>query len=266
MSLAGRLIGTGIVVLVAMVLYLSATTFGRRAVKRVQERGPEAADRVRTLWIMARRLIRLVVVVTAALALLQVWGVGLAPFLAVGTAVAAAIGFGAQDLVKDVIAGFAILIEDQFRVGDVVGIAGATGVVEDIHLRVTVLRDVEGRVHFVPNGQITVSTNYTNLFAQPLIDVGVAYDTDVDRALQVMKDELDALSADPQWSDRIKGEVEVFGVQDLADSAVTLRMRMTTVASDRWTVRREALRRVKKRFEAEGISIPFPQLTIHQRG
>ncbi len=265
MSVADRLIGTAIVVVVAAVLYLLATRFGRRVVGRVKERGPETADRVRTLWVVARRLVMVAVVVTAGLALLQVWGIGLAPFLAVGTAVAAAIGFGAQDLVKDVIGGFFILVEDQFRVGDVVSIAGATGVVEDIQLRVTVLRDQEGSVHFVPNGHITVSTNYTNLFAQPVIDVGVAYDTDVDRALQVMKDELEVLAADPEWSDRIKGEVEVFGVQELGDSAVTIRMRMTTVADERWTVRREALRRVKKRFESEGITIPFPQLTIHQR-
>ena len=216
--------------------------------------------------IMSRRMILIAVVVTTALALLQIWGVGLAPFLAVGTAVAAAIGFGAQGLVRDLIAGFFILIEDQFRVGDVVSIAGASGVVEDIQLRVTVLRDVEGNVHFVPNGQITVSTNYTSLFAQPVIDVGVAYDTDLDAALDIMKDELESLAADPAWADRIKGEVEVFGVDKLGDSAVTLRMRLTTVANERWTVRREAYRRVKSRFDSEGITIPFPQLTIHQRG
>lgn len=265
MSVIDRLVATGIVIGVAMILYWLATRFGRRVVGRVEARGAETAERAKTLWIMARRLILIAVVVTAALALLQVWGIGLAPFLAVGTAVAAAIGFGAQGLVKDLIAGFFILVEDQFRVGDVVEIAAATGVVEDIQLRVTVLRDFEGNVHFVPNGQITVAKNYTSLFAQPVIDVGVSYDTDVDRALEIMKDELDALAADPAWSEKMKGEVEVLGVQELGDSAVTLRMRMNTVADERWTVRREALRRVKKRFDAEGITIPFPQLTIHRR-
>lgn len=259
------LIRTGIALGVAIVIYLLAKRFGRRVVNRVEQRGPETAERAVTLWIMARRLILIAVVVTTALALLQIWGVGLAPFLAVGTAVAAAIGFGAQDLVKDLIAGFFILIEDQFRVGDVVSIAGASGVVEDIQLRVTVLRDLEGNVHFVPNGQIQVSTNYTSIFAQPVIDVGVSYDTDLDRALEVMKDELEMLIADPDWSPMINGELEVFGVQELAESQITLRMRLTTTANDRWTVRREALRRVKKRFEEEGITIPFPQLTIHQR-
>ena len=96
--------------------------------------------------------------------------------------------------------------------------------------------------------------------------MGVAYDTDLDAALDIMKDELESLAADPAWADRIKGEVEVFGVDKLGDSAVTLRMRLTTVANERWTVRREAYRRVKSRFDSEGITIPFPQLTIHQRG
>lgn len=261
----GTLVRTAVVLVVAFVAYWLATRFGRRVVGRMESRGAETAERVATLWLMARRLVLIAVVVTAALALLQIWGVGLAPFLAVGTAVAAAIGFGAQDLVKDLIAGFFILIEDQFRVGDVVSIGGVSGVVEDIQLRVTVLRDLEGNVHFVPNGQITVSTNYTSKFAQPVIDVGVAYDTDVDRALEVMREELEALAADPEWSDMIRGEVEVFGVDKLGESSVTLRMRMTTSANDRWTVRREALKRIKKRFEVEGITIPFPQLTIHQR-
>lgn len=264
-DLVQSLIGTGIAIAVAAILYWLSVRFGRRVLARVEQRGPETAERANTLWIMARRLILIAVIVTTALALLQIWGVGLAPFLAVGTAVAAAIGFGAQDLVKDLIAGFFILIEDQFRVGDVVNIAGATGTVQDIQLRVTVLRDLEGNVHFVPNGQIKVSTNYTSLFAQPVIDIGVAYDTDVDRALEIMQDELEGLIADPEWSEMIKGELEVFGVQELAESQITLRMRLTTTAKDRWMVRREALRRVKKRFEDEGITIPFPQLTIHQR-
>ena len=263
--MADGLIATGVAVGVAIVLYFIAVRFGRRVLTRVEQRGPETAERANTLWIMARRLILIAIVVTTALALLQIWGVGLAPFLAVGTAVAAAIGFGAQDLVKDLIAGFFILIEDQFRVGDVVDIAGASGVVQDIQLRVTVLRDVEGNVHFVPNGQIQVSTNYTSLFAQPVIDIGVSYDTDVDHALEIMRDELEAFIADPDWSPMIKGELEVFGVQELAESQITLRMRLTTTANDRWTVRREALRRIKRRFEDEGITIPFPQLTIHQR-
>lgn len=213
---------------------------------------------------MARRVLLVVTVFTTILLVLVIWGFSLTPFLAVGTVFAAAVGFGAQDLVRDVIAGFFILMEDQFHVGDSVGIAGTRGSVEDIQLRVTVLRDLEGNVHYVPNGQIIVTTNYTSVFAQPVIDVSVDYSTDVDMALEVMRDELNKLASDPEWTSRIKGECEILGLNKLEDSGVQLRARLTTVADERWSVRREAFRRLKNRFDAEGISIPFPQLTIHK--
>lgn len=213
---------------------------------------------------MIRRLFLLTLLVTAILVIFSVWGISITPFLAMGTVVAAAVGFGAQDMVKDFIAGFFILVEDQFRVGDTVTIADVSGTVEDIQFRVTKLRDLEGKVHIVPNGQIKVASNHTSLYARPVIDVGISYDSDVDQALAVMKDELDALAADPEWSDRVRGEPEVLGVNSLDDSAVVLRARITTTAQERWPVRREALRRIKKRFDAEGITIPFPQVTIHK--
>ena len=213
---------------------------------------------------MIRRLFLLTLLVTAILVIFGVWGISITPFLAMGTVVAAAVGFGAQDMVKDFIAGFFILVEDQFRVGDTVTIADVSGTVEDIQFRVTKLRDLEGNVHIVPNGQIKVASNHTSLYARPVIDVGISYDSDVDQALAVMKDELQGLAADPEWSDRVRGEPEVLGVNSLDDSAVVLRARITTTAQERWPVRREALRRIKKRFDAEGITIPFPQVTIHK--
>lgn len=213
---------------------------------------------------MARRVLVVITVFTTILLVLVIWGFSLTPFLAVGTVFAAAVGFGAQDLVRDVIAGFFILMENQFHVGDSVAIAGTRGSVEDIQLRVTVLRDLEGNVHYVPNGQITVTTNYTSVFAQPVIDISVDYSTDVDMALDVMRDELNKMASDPEWTSRIKSECEILGVNKLEDSGVQLRARLITVADERWSVRREAFRRIKNRFDAEGISIPFPQLTIHK--
>jgi small conductance mechanosensitive channel len=192
------------------------------------------------------------------------WGFSLTPFLAIGTVFGAAIGFGAQDLVKDVLAGFFILAEDQYRIGDTVTIADTNGTVEDIQFRITVLRDHEGNVHFVPNGQITVTSNFTNLYAQPVLDVGIAYGADVDHAMTVMLDELRKLAADPDWNELITDEPEMLGVQELAQSAVIVRARLTTRADARWSARREALLRIKKRFDAEGIEIPFPHLTISQ--
>lgn len=260
-----QLIATGVIVLVAAVLYWLSRIAGRRYVVRMTEKGPDRGARAGTLWTVLRRVVLLVILITAMLFVFSVWGWGIAPFLGVGTVLAAAIGFGAQDLVKDFLSGFFILMEDQFHVGDTITIAGTTGTVEDIQLRVTVLRDLEGNEHFVPNGQITVTSNFTSKFAQPVIDIGVAYEADTDRALAILKDELRLLAVDEEYGPLISAEPEVLGVTELADSAVVLRARLTTVADSRWMVRREALRRIKNRFDAEGISIPFPQVTLNQK-
>jgi small-conductance mechanosensitive channel len=254
----------------SVIAYWVVRAAGRRYVRRGEAKGVEAGARASTLWTVLRRLAVLVIVSTAILFIFLAWGWSIAPFLGVGTVLAAAIGFGAQDLVKDFISGFFILMEDQFRVGDVITVAGVnstvtTGTVEDIQLRVTVLRDLEGNAHFVPNGQIAVISNFTSKFAQPVVDVGVAYETDLDRALDIMKDELGKLANDTEFGKWIDGEPEILGVNELGVSSVVLRGRLTTDADQRWTVRREALRRIKKRFDVEGIVIPFPQITINQK-
>jgi small conductance mechanosensitive channel len=246
---------TAIIVVFAVVLYLILAAAGARFVERVRQRTPGSAARVATLWVMVRRVILIVIVVLVILMVVDIWGLNMAPFLAVSTAIAAALGFGAQNLVRDVIAGFFILAEDQYRIGDTVTIAATTGKVEDIQFRVTVLRDGEGNVHYVPNGQITVSSNLTSLYASPSIDVRVGYQADVDRAMEVMLDELASMSADPSWSDMITKEPQMLGVQDLVGSGVLIRARLTTVAEQRWSVQREALRRLKNRFAGEEIEI-----------
>ena len=258
-----NLIRTGVILVGAAISYWAAMRLGRRVVTNKVERGNGGA-RAETLWTMGRRVIAIVIVATTILLVIVTWGFSLAPFLAVGTVFAAAIGFGAQNLVRDVIAGFFILMEDQFHVGDSVRIADTAGKVEDIQLRVTVLRDLEGNVHFVPNGQITVTSNFTSVYAQPVIDISIDYGVDVDHALEVLGDELAKLASDPEWAPRIHGDPEILGVNALLDSGVQLRGRVTTLADERWTVKREAFRRIKNRFEAEGIPIPFPQLTIHK--
>ena len=264
-STGAALLGTAIVFAVTAAVYVVARWIGNRFVSRFKERGPETGARVATLWLMIRRVILAVLIIVVGLMTLDLWGISLAPFLAVGTIAGVAIGFGAQDVVKDLLAGFLILAEDQYHIGDTVTIADATGTGEDIQFRVTVLRDLEGTVHFVPNGQITVTSNYTRVFGRPVLNVGIAYSEDVDRAMEVMHDELSKLATDDEWSSKIGGPVEMMGVQSLGDSSVVLRARLTTMAEERWSVRREALRRLKNRFDAEGIEIPFPQLTIHHR-
>jgi small conductance mechanosensitive channel len=257
------LVGTAIAIGALTVVWLVVLWTGSRFVGRFESRGGEGGSRATTLWALIRRVMLILLLVLGVLLVLSVWQVSLTPFLALGTVFGAALGFGAQDLVRDFLAGFFILAENQYHLGDTITIGGVTGTVEDIQLRVTVLRDFEGNVHFVPNGQITVTSNFTSIYAQPVLDLAVGYGEDVDRVMEVIKDELDEMVSDDEWRDTFRGEPEILGIQSLGDSAVTIRARLTTEAEERWTVRREALRRIKKRLDAEGIEIPFPQIRVH---
>lgn len=222
----------------------------------------ERAQRLTTLWQGIRRVLLITVLVVVVLTVLAIWQIPIGSFVAVGSVVGVALGFGAQSLVKDIISGFFILAEDQFSIGDVVRIAGVSGTVEDIRLRITVLRDLDGNVHYVPNGEITVSSNLTQRYAQVVVDVGVAYATDVDAALGVMTEVLTSMAEE---DDGVLEKPQVLGVQELGDSAVVLRALLVTAPAERWRVRREALKRLKRRFDDAGIEIPFPQRTVHLR-
>ncbi|KAA3640075.1 MAG: mechanosensitive ion channel family protein, partial [Armatimonadetes bacterium] len=230
----------------------------------------EVADRARaqrlvTISDVLRIVLSIAVWVIVVLTIMALWGLPMSPFIAVGTTVGVAVGFGAQDLVRDVIAGFLILVEDQYALGDVVSIAGVTGSVESIQLRSTVLRDLEGNRHFVPNGQIKVASNLTSEFSRLVLDIPVSYDTDLDVAMRVVSDEALSLAADEEWSRRFLADPEMLGVNKLDSSAVNIRVLMTLTPDDRWLVKREFLRRIKNRLDAEGIEIPFDQVVMRMR-
>lgn len=261
---ADALVRTLIIVVGVLIAYSLAARFGRRLIRRITARGGDEGARADSLWAMMRRLLLVVAGVTLVLMLFGAWDIPIAPLLAVGSAIGVALGFGAQNLVKDVIAGFFILAEDQYRIGDVIRVGGVAGVVEDIRPRVSVLRDLDGNVHYVPNGFIDVTSNLTQEFAQAVLDIGIAYKEDVDAALDVLRDELAAFSQDPAWAPTIIEPPQVLGVDQLGDSAVVLRAIVKVTAPDRWNVRREAFRRVKNRFDAEGIEIPFPHVTVYR--
>lgn len=261
---ADALVRTLIIVVGVLIAYSLAARFGRRLIRRITARGGDEGARADSLWAMMRRLLLVVAGVTLVLMIFGAWDIPIAPLLAVGSAIGVALGFGAQNLVKDVIAGFFILAEDQYRIGDVIRVGGVAGVVEDIRPRVSVLRDLDGNVHYVPNGFIDVTSNLTQEFAQAVLDIGIAYKEDVDAALDVLGDELAAFSQDPAWASMIIEPPQVLGVDQLGDSAVVLRAIVKVTAPDRWSVRREAFRRVKNRFDAEGIEIPFPHITVYR--
>lgn len=174
-----------------------------------------------------------------------------------------AVSFGAQSLVKDVIGGFFILMENQFALGDVIQAAGKGGVVERMTLRVVHLRDLDGSLHIIPNGQIGVVTNMTRGWSRAVVEIGVAYESDLDHALHAFTDEARALAADTAWSPRLDGAPEVSGVIELGDSSIVIRTMFRTKPGQHWDVGREFRRRIKRRLELEGIDIPFPQRVIH---
>lgn len=234
-----------------------------RAYTEALARDAEEAKRIGTLCRAFRYAGSVVIFVIAAMLVMSELGISIAPILATAGVAGIAIGFGAQSLVKDYFSGLFLLLEDQIRQGDVIQIAGIGGQVEEVTLRYVRLRDFEGHVHFVPNSEIKIVTNRTRDFAQALIEVGVAYREDTDEALEVMREVGREMRADPAWRDRILADVEIVGVERWADSAVILRCRLKVVGIEQWNVRREFLRRLKKAYDARGIEIPFPHLTIY---
>lgn len=241
----------------------------RRGIRRFRAfmesrcKSEEEARRVGTLCRAFRYLGSVVVLVVAFMLVLNELGISIAPVLATAGVAGIAVGFGAQSLVRDYFAGVFLLVEDQIRQGDVVQVAGVGGQVEEVTLRYVRLRDFEGHVHFVPNGEIKIVTNRTRDFAHAVIDAGVSYREDADRVFAVMREVGRELRADPAWAARILEDPEIVGVERWADSAVVLRCRMRVVPIQQWNVRREFLRRLKAAFDREGIEIPFPQLTVH---
>jgi small conductance mechanosensitive channel len=224
----------------------------------------EAEQRGQTISQLLRSVGRVFFVALALLLTLNTF-VNIGPILAGAGILGLAVSFGAQSLVKDVIAGFFYLVEGQFAVGDVIEVAGKSGSVERMTLRVVMLRDLNGAVHIIPNGQITTVTNMTRKWARAVVDVGVAYGSDVDRAIDIFRDEAVRLARDPEWKPQFDGEPEVVGVTDLADSQVTIRTLLRTLPGRQWGVGREFRRRIKGRLDREGIEIPFPQRTMHVR-
>ena len=190
-------------------------------------------------------------------------GLDVAPILAGAGIVGLAVGFGAQNLVRDVIAGFFLVLENQVRVGDVAVVNGTGGLVEAITFRTIVLRDLAGVVHVVPNGAIDTLANMTKGWSGYVIDVGVAYKEDTDRVAELMTEVGESLRQDPRFAASILEPIEVFGVDDFTDSAVTIKARLKTLPIQQWTVGREYRRRLKKAFDAHGIEIPFPHRSLH---
>ena len=235
--------------------------FRERLTSRMGDR--EQVKRAETLGRGFRYLAAGILMGGATTLILSELGIAVAPILGAAGVIGLAVGFRAQSLVKDYFAGVFILLDTQICRVDVVDIAGKAGLVEEITLRYVRLRDYDGNVHFVSNGLITTVTNMSRGFAQSVVDVGVAYREDTDEAVGVMRETGAQMRADPVFGPKILDELEIAGVDKWADSAVILRCRFKVRPLEQWNVRREFLRRLKKAFDARGIEIPFPHLTVY---
>jgi small-conductance mechanosensitive channel len=223
----------------------------------------EFKKRVDTLSSITRHILFIAILFVAAIIILGELGVEIGPVIAAAGIVGLAVGFGAQSLVQDVISGFFILLEDQIRVGDVIQVGDKGGVVEKVTLRTVVLRDLSGNVHFIRNGQIQIVTNMTKEYGRYVFDIGVAYKEDVDHVIEVVKRVDEELRGNPDFKDDILEPIEILGLDKFADSAVIIKARIKTKPIKQWAVGREFNRLLKKRFDEEGIEIPFPHVTLY---
>ena len=225
----------------------------------------ERAKRARTLGSVVYKVSTVLIVGIATLMTLEQLGVNITPVLTGAGIVGLAVGFGAQTLVRDIISGFFLILEDQVRVGDVAAINGTGGLVEAINLRTIVLRDAEGTVHVFPNGAIQTLANRSKDFSYYVIDLGISYREDPDRVAQVLREIGEGLQADPAFAPWILAPVEILGVDAFADWSVIMKLRIKTVPLKQWDVGREFRKRIKKRFEEAGIEIPFPERIVTVR-
>ena len=248
------------------VLKLLLGRLQRSLISRASEQGEmatEAAKRIETLIRLLRQAMTIIVWVIVGLVILRELNVEIAPILASAGVVGLAVGFGAQNLVRDVISGFFMILENQIRVGDVAIVNGTGGLVERVSFRTIVLRDEAGTVHVFPNGTITTLANMTQEWSAYVFEIRVAYREDVDKVMTVMRDVGAALRKDETFGALMVEDIEIYGVDSFQDSAVVIKGRLRTRPIKQWNVGREYRRRLKLAFEREGIEIPFPYHSIY---
>lgn len=235
----------------------------KRAIKDRDDIEKERRQRAETLVKVFQAALRGIVVIVAGIYVLKQLRVDVTPLMASAGIAGLAVAFGAQPLVRDFFAGFFMLLENQYRIGDVIRIGDTGGVVEQITMRVTILRDLNGVVHYIPNGNVTMVSNMTQGWSRVVLELGVAYKEDPDRVMEVLREVGRELELDPTWSGCLVASPEVPGIEQFADSSVVIRMMFKTRPGDQWSVAREARRRIKKVFDAKGIEIPFPQRVVY---
>ena len=237
----------------------------RRGVARSQYKESKEGmeKRTNTLLSIFGGVGRVFIVIIGIMMILDEVGLAITPVLAGFGIAGVALGFGAQYLIRDLIAGIFIVLENQYRVGDVVRVADIGGLVEEVTLRKTVLRDLDGIIHHVPNGEIRAASNFTRHFARVNLDVSVGYGTDLDQAISVINRVGKALAEDEKWRKVIKSPPQVLRVNNLGDSGIDIKILGDVKPMEQWAVMGELRLRIKKAFDAEGIEIPWPHTKVY---
>lgn len=259
----------GIVVAVAALLWGS-----RRIVRRLTtyfakeaERGTyqDRLNRARTLASVLHNVFSIAVIAIGVLMLLSEFGVNAGPLLGGAAVIGLAVAFGSQNLIRDFFSGLMILLENQYGIDDVIKIGDVAGLVENVSMRVTVLRDLEGVVHFIPNGEIKVVSNMTHGWSRALFDINVSYKEDVDRVMEVLIDLATEMRRDPQWRHMILEKPHMLGVDGFGESSISIKFFIKTKPLKQWDIKRELLRRIKRRFDELGIDIPFQRSFLYHQ-
>lgn len=266
--LADQGVKIGIMIIVTVILSLLTILLVPKMIDtavrgaRTDQTEEELKKRTDTLSNVIGTTIQVVIIFLFILTALSQLGISITAFLTGSAVLGVAVGFGAQYLVKDLISGLFVIMENQYHIGDVIKIAGETGVVEEINLRRTVLRDMDGVYHVVPNGEVRVASNYTKQSSKINLDIGVSYSTDLDKAIGVINRVGKEMAADPQWASSITSAPVALRVENLGESSVDIKIVGETKPSRQWDATGELRLRLKKAFDKEGIDIPFPHTTV----
>ena len=248
-----------------LILFLTRLSFNRVAnamARRSRGREEARTNRARTLSLSFQSLARVIIIFGGSLLMLEEAGVDIRTVLGGAAIMGLAVAFGAQNLMRDYFTGFMIMLEDQYELGDVIRIGNLTGTVETVNMRTTVLRDLEGRVHFIPNGEIKQVSNLTHGWSRAVFEINVAYRENVDHVMQVLIDCANELREDPEFAHYITAEPDMLGVNAFGESGIEIKFMLKTLPDKMWPVRRELLRRIKNRFDEEGIELTVPHRII----
>ena len=262
--LAVQALGILIIIVVALIARAVMNRLLASLHKRLQARAAngEEKKRIDTLDRIFNYVSSVVIILLAVMLVMGELGLSIAPFLAAAGVVGIAASFGAQSLVQDYFTGLVMLLENQIRQDDYIEVGGKAGSVEEVTLRYVRLRDGEGAVHYVPNSQITTVTNRSREFAYAVVEVSVSYDTPLDQAFEVIKKTADLLQTRPDMAGKFLGETEMFGVTQLSEAMVTIRIRVKVPAGDQWGVKREILGALKTALQQANIHMALPQRIV----